>query len=206
LIQLGYQFTNDQDTLRRQLETANMCFLHAPLFHPALKAVVPVRKQLQTKTFFNILGPLVNPVQPHYQLFGTFSMELLRMYQYIMQHTGRRFAIVHALDGYDEVSLTGDFKICTNSAERIMTPAELGLTKVSPQALYGGETADEAGEIFLNILQNKATSAQTDVVVANAGLAISAIKPDQSLADCLAEARESITSGRAYQQLKKLIP
>ncbi len=205
LLQLGYKFTNDQDTLRRQLETANMCFLHAPLFHPALKAVVPVRRQLGTKTFFNMLGPLVNPVQPRFQLFGTFSMELLRMYQYIMQQSGRRFAIVYALDGYDEVSLTGDFKICTNDSERILSPRELGFPLVKQSDLHGGETAQEAGDIFLNVLQNNGTTAQKNAVLANAGLAIQVIRPDRSLEECIAEARESIESGRAYQLLRKLL-
>lgn len=205
LMALGYEFTNDADTLRRQLDEANMCFLHAPLFHPAMKEVVPVRKNLGTKTFFNMLGPLVNPLQPKYQLFGTFSMELSRMFQYIMQHSGRRFAIVYALDGYDEVSLTGDFKLRTNDSERIVTPRDLGLEQVTPEALYGGETAEEAAQIFTDVLQNKATEAQKNVVIANAGLAIQLIHPEQSLDDCLAEARESIASGKAYQGLQRLI-
>lgn len=205
LIQLGYRFTNEQDTLRRQLERCNMCFLHAPLFHPALKVVVPVRKQLGTKTFFNILGPLVNPVQPKYQLFGTSSMELLRMYQYVMQQSGRRFTILYSIDGYDEVSLTGDFKICTNDRERILSPHDLDLNQVQAAELYGGETAEDAAEIFLNILQDKATPAQKQVVLANTGLAIHTVKPEQSLQDCIGEARESIESGRAYALLKKLL-
>jgi anthranilate phosphoribosyltransferase len=205
LMELGYEFTNDQDTLRRQLEKANMCFLHAPLFHPAMKEVVPVRKQLGMKTFFNMLGPLVNPLQPKYQLFGTFSMELSRMFQYIMQHTGRRFAIVYALDGYDEISLTGDFKLRTNDSERIISPKMMGHRQVDPQELYGGETAEEAATTLLNVLQDKATPAQKAVVTANAGLAIQVIRPEQSLEDCLAEARESIESGRAYEKLQQLV-
>lgn len=205
LMALGYEFTNDSDTLRRQLDEANMCFLHAPLFHPAMKEVVPVRKDLGTKTFFNMLGPLVNPLQPKYQLFGTFSMELSRMFQYIMQHTGRRFAIVYALDGYDEVSLTGDFKLRTNDSERIVTPRDLGLERVQPEELHGGETAEEAAQIFTNVLQNKATTAQQNVVIANAGLAIQLIHPEKSLEDCLAEARESIESGRAHDGLQRLV-
>lgn len=205
LMELGYEFTNDQDTLRRQLEHANMCFLHAPLFHPAMKEVVPVRKQLGMKTFFNMLGPLVNPLQPKYQLFGTFSMELSRMFQYIMQHTGRRFAIVYALDGYDEISLTGDFKLRTNDSERIISPKMMGYRQIDPQELYGGETAEEAATTLLNVLQDKATPAQKAVVTANAGLAIQVIRPEQSLEDCLAEARESIESGRAYEKLQQLV-
>lgn len=205
LIQLGYEFTNDQDTLRRQLDEAGMCFLHAPLFHPALKAVVPVRRQLGTKTFFNILGPLVNPIQPKYQLFGTFSMELLRMYQYIMQQSGRRFAIVYALDGYDEISLTSDFKWVSNDSERIWSPTELGLKQLSQSDLDGGETSEEAGVIFWNVLKNEATPAQKEVVIANAGMAIQVIKPEQNIEDSFAEARESIESGKALEKLKKLV-
>jgi len=205
LIQLGYQFTNDQDTLRRQLESSNMCFLHAPLFHPALKVAAPVRKQLGTKTFFNMLGPLVNPVQPRFQLFGTFSMELLRMYQYIMQQSGRRFTIVHALDGYDEVSLTGDFKMVSNDSERILAPGDIGTGIIAPEALFGGDTAAEAAGIFLGILQNNCSAAQKEVVAVNAGLAIHTMKPEQSIPDCIAEAMESIESGKAYARLRRLL-
>ena len=205
LIQLGYSFTNDQDSLRRQLDRANMCFLHAPLFHPALKVAGPVRKQLGTKTFFNILGPLVNPVQPRFQMYGTFSMELLRMYQYIMQQSGRRFSIVHALDGYDEVSLTGDFKVVSNESERIFSPADIGVEAVAPEALFGGDTSEEAAGIFLGVLQNACSPAQKQVVAVNAGLAIHTIKPEQSIPDCVAEALESIESGKAYAGLKRLL-
>lgn len=205
LIELGYEFTNKQDTLRQQLDEANMCFLHAPLFHPAMKEVVPVRKQLGMKTFFNMLGPLVNPLQPKYQLFGTFSMELSRMFQYIMQHTGRRFAIVYALDGFDEVSLTGDFKLRTNDSERIISPQMMGYKPINPKELYGGETAAEAAETLVKVLKDEATPAQKAVVTANAALAIKVIRSEQSMEDCLAEAAESIESGRAYAKLKKLV-
>ncbi len=205
LLALGYEFTNDQDKLRRQLDAANLCFLHAPLFHPAMKEVVPIRKDLGMKTFFNMLGPLVNPVQPEYQLFGTFSLELSRMFQYIMQHTGRRFAIVYALDGYDEVSLTGDFKLRTNDSERILSPEDLGKRRYRQSDLFGGNTHEEAAGIFSDVLQNQATPAQMDVVIANAGLAINCLQPDQSLEDSMAEAEESIASGRALDNFKKLL-
>lgn len=205
LIAMGYEFTNDQDKLRRQLDAANICFLHAPLFHPAMKEVVPIRKNMGMKTFFNMLGPLVNPVQPEYQLFGTFSLELSRMFQYIMQHTGRRFAIVYALDGYDEVSLTGDFKLRTNDSERILSPEDLGKKRYSQVDLFGGNTHEEAAEIFTNVLKNQGTPAQMDVVTANAGLAIHCLRPDQSIGDCIAEAQESIASGRALNNFQKLL-
>lgn len=205
LIAMGYEFTNDQDMLRRQLDEANMCFLHAPLFHPAMKEVVPVRKNLGMKTFFNMLGPLVNPIQPKYQLFGTFSLELSRMYQYIMQRTGRRFAIVYALDGYDEISLTGDFKLSTNESERVLSPEDVGKPRLKQEDLFGGNTHEEAATIFRNVLENKATPAQSDVVTTNAGMAIHCIKPQQSFEDCIAEARESIVSGSALRNFKKLV-
>lgn len=202
---LGYQFTNDNDTLRRHLDAAKICFLHAPLFHPAMKEVVPVRKQLGMKTFFNMLGPLVNPVQPAYQLFGTFSLELSRLYHYIMQQTNRRFAIVYALDGYDEISLTGPAKVRTNDSERLLQPADLGMPALDPGDLFGGDTAEEARDIFLGVLDGNGTAAQKNVVLANAGLAIQTIKAEQSLADCIAEARESLESGRAKETLSKLL-
>lgn len=205
LQELGYEFTNDGDTLRRQLDRAGICFLHAPLFHPAMKEVVPVRKQLGMKTFFNMLGPLVNPVQPKYQLFGTFSLELARMYQYIMQQTGRQFSIVYALDGYDEISLTGDAKIRTSDSERLLSPEDMGKKHVKPEELYGGETNEEAAAILLAVLKNKATEAQKDVVTANAGLAIHCIHPEKSVIDCIEEARESIESGRALRVFERLV-
>lgn len=202
---LGYEFTNDGDTLRRQLEEANLCFLHAPLFHPALKEVGQVRKQLGLRTFFNILGPLVNPVQPTHQLYGTSSQELSRMYHYIMQQTGRRFAIVYALDGYDEISLTGKFKVQTNEGELVLEPEDLKQPRLSQQDLHGGGTPEEAARIFMNVLNNEATPAQKAVVTVNAGMAIKTIKPDTTFFECVEEARESIESGRALSNFRKIV-
>ncbi len=202
---LGYEFTADTDTLRRQLDEANICFLHAPLFHPAMKEVVPVRKQLGIKTFFNMLGPLVNPVQPTHQLFGTYSQELSRMYQYIMQETGRRYAIVYALDGYDEISLTGPFRLRTNEEDAVLQPEEMHSPRLSAKELHGGDTAEEAARIFRNVLNDEATPAQKSVVAANAGLAIHCLRPAQPLEDCIAEARESLESGRARQALQRVV-
>lgn len=205
LIALGYEFTNQVDTLKKQLDEANICFFHAPLFHPAMKEVVPVRKQLGMKSFFNMLGPLVNPAQPTHQVYGTFSLELSRLYHYIMQETGKQFTIVYALDGYDEISLTGNTKVRTNKKEMLLSPQDLGKPQYQQQDLYGGETAEDAALIFKNVLSNQGTPAQMDVVMANAGLAIHCIKPEQSLLDCVAEARESIESGRALESLKCLV-
>lgn len=205
LMELGYEFTNDTDVLKKQLDSSNICFLHAPYFHPALKEVAPIRKQLGMKTFFNMLGPLVNPIQPTHQMFGTFSLELSRMYQYIMQPTGRRFSIIYAMDGYDEISLTGAFKLRNSEGEFIISPEDIGLKEIQPEELYGGETAADAATIFKNVLNNKATQAQKDVVLANAGFAIQTIHPEKSIEDCMEEARESIESGSAWQVLKKLL-
>lgn len=205
LLALGYQFTNDTDELRRQLDTANICFLHAPLFHPALKAVVPVRRQLGMKTFFNMLGPLVNPIQPTHQVFGTFSLELSRLYHYVMQATERRYAIVYAMDGYDEISLTGPTKVRTNEQESLLHPADLGLPRVRTEELHGGNSAEEAKRIFISVLEDRATAAQKAVVCANAGLGIHTLRPERSLIDCVAEARAGIESGAAREVLRKLI-
>jgi anthranilate phosphoribosyltransferase len=201
----GYEFTNNQDTLLHQLDHSNICFFHAPLFHPAMKTVGPTRRQLGVKTFFNMLGPLVNPAQPKYQLFGTFSMELSRLYQYILQENEKQFAVVYALDGYDEISLTSDFKVRTHFNEKLFSPSDLGLSKYAQSDLHGGESVKDAAKIFKNVLENKATQAQMDVVVANAGMAISCMKPDDNLTDCMEEARESLVSGSALDSLKKLM-
>ncbi len=202
---LGYQFTNDVDQLNRQLERANICFFHAPFFHPAMKTVAPIRRQLGVKTFFNMLGPLVNPAQPTYQLLGVFNLELSRLYQYIFQQTKRQYAIVYALDGYDEVSLTGNFKLRTNAGEFTMQPADLGKPRLQAEDLHGGNTVPEAARIFTTILEGQGSAAQNDVVSANAGLAIHCIRPDLSLVDCVEAARDSILGGHALAKFKALL-
>ncbi|MBL7815898.1 MAG: anthranilate phosphoribosyltransferase [Saprospiraceae bacterium] len=203
---LGYQFTNDTDKLKRQLDKANICYFHAPFFHPALKTVGPIRKQLSVKTFFNMLGPLVNPAQPKYQLSGVFSLELARLYQYIFQQIpNKQFAIVHALDGYDEVSLTGDFKVKMNHFEATLSPLSIGKKQLTQESLFGGDTVEEAGTIFMSILRGQGTQAQVDAVTANAGIAIHCIKPQTSLIDCIAEADEALKSGQALSALERLI-
>jgi anthranilate phosphoribosyltransferase len=203
---LGYTFSNDIDKLKRQLDQANICYLHAPLFHPALKTVGPIRKQLSVKTFFNMLGPLVNPAQPKYQLTGVFSLELARLYQYIFQQIpNKQYAIIYALDGYDEVSLTGDFKLKMNHKEAVISPQSIGKQLVTPESLFGGDTVPEAGDIFMRILRGQGTQAQNDAVEVNSGLAIHTIKPHVSLVDCIAEAEESLKSGKALGAFEKLI-
>ena len=202
---LGYQFTNDEDRLKQQLDRANVCFFHAPFFHPAMKAVAPVRRQMGVKTFFNMLGPLVNPAQPKYNLLGVFSMELSRLYQYVLQQTDRAYAIVYALDGYDEISLTGKAKVRTNHAEHIYGPEDFGQKKLQQSQLFGGDTVEEAAQIFTSVLKNTCTDAQRSVVATNAGLAIHCMNPNQSLQDCIAEAENSLISQKALTQFKKLI-
>ena len=205
LLALGYNFSNDPEELKKQLDTSNICFLHAPFFHPALKIVSPLRKELGVKTFFNMLGPLVNPVQPTHQVFGTFSLELARMYHYIMQTTERRFSIVYSLDGYDEISLTGAFKLRNSEGEKILSPDDLGFNEIEPEDLFGGNSDKEAAEIFLNVLKNEATVPQKNVVLANAALGILTIHPEKSWENCIHEAKESIESGNALKVLKSII-
>lgn len=202
---LGYRFTSDVGELQRKIETAGICFLHAPLFHPAMKNVGPIRKELGVKTFFNLLGPMVNPAQPKTQLVGVFSLELARLYAYLYQRTDKQFMVLHSLDGYDEISLTGSFKAISNKTETLMTPADLGFDTVTPAALSGGETADDAARIFLNVLTNEGTSAQTHAVLANAAMALLTAEKVTTPADAVAMARESLESGRAKEAFEKLM-
>jgi len=203
---LGYKFTTDNDVLNRQLDAANICFLHAPLFHPSLKNVGPVRRQLKLKTFFNMLGPLVNPAQPKYQLAGVFNLELARLYKYVFQKMpDKRFAIVYSLDGFDEVSLTSDFILMMNEMQATLTPEQLGAKRLKLMDLYGGETVLEAAQIFTTILDGKGTAAQNSVVTANAGVAIHCIHPEWTLQKCIGHAEESLKSGAAKSKLQKLL-
>jgi len=201
---LGYEFTNDAGVLRKQLEDSNLCFLHAPFFHPAMKTVAPIRRQLGIKTFFNMLGPLVNPIQPQHNLLGVYNQELSRLYQYILQKEARNFSVVYALDGYDEISLTGPVSIRTRGTEKIYVPENFGFAPLKPAELFGGDTVPEAAKIFTNVLENKGTVAQKNVVLANAGMAIQSFEPDWSMLDCVAKAHESLTSGNAYKILKTI--
>lgn len=203
--QLGYRFKNDKDALRREVEESNICFLHAPLFHPALKTVGPIRKNLGMRTFFNMLGPMVNPVNPRYQLVGVFSLEMARVYNYLLQETGNPFTIIHGLDGYDEISLTNDTKVITNEGERIMTPEQLGKRMVSAADLHGGATVEEAARIFLSIIKGEGTWAQNAVVMANAAMGLYCTGNYASYADAYQAAIDSLESGKAYGSLEKLI-
>ncbi len=202
---LGYQFSNDKSELQRQLDEANICFLHAPLFHPAMKTVAPIRRALGVKTFFNMLGPLTNPANPRFQSVGVFSLELARLYGYLYQNTDKQYSIIHALDGYDEISMTGDFKVINNQGESYYNMEELGFTPISALDLTGGETIADAAQIFLSILNNQGTDVQNNVVLTNAAFAIRTFNPEKSFGDCFYEAESSLMEGKALRSFQKLI-
>ena len=203
--QLGYTFTNENAVLQNQIDEANICFLHAPLFHPALKIVAPIRKNLGVRTFFNMLGPLVNPAIPDYQLVGVFSLEMARIYNYLLQQSDTNFTIIHGLDGYDEISLTNDTKVITNEGEKILTAEYLGKRTVTAQDIYGGNSVEEAAKIFLQILKGKGTWAQNAVVIANAAMALQCIEGYKNYEECYSLAVESLESGKALDALNKLV-
>ncbi len=201
----GYTFTNDLDVLKKQMDRCGICFMHAPLFHPAMKNVAPIRKELGLKTFFNMLGPMINPARPKKQMVGVFSLELARLYGYLYQQTEKDFMIVHSLDGYDEISLTSGFKMISNKKEQLIEPEDLGFKQYRQEELHGGATLEDSARIFTNVLENKATEAQTQVVLANAGLGIWCAKPHLSSEEAIAEAKESMESGKAFSVFKKLL-
>jgi len=203
--QLGYKFKNDQQQLRKEIEEANICFMHAPLFHPALKAVAPIRKNLGLRTFFNMLGPMVNPSSPEFQLVGVYNLEMARIYNYLLQQTGKAFTIIHNLDGYDEISLTNDTKVITREGDKIRTPIELGKRFVEPESIYGGNTTEEAANIFRKIIQGEGTWAQNAVVLANAAMALHCTGIYKKYDEAYHAAVESLDNGKAYEVLQKLI-
>jgi len=202
---LGYKFSSNRDKLRSEIDKTGICFLHAPLFNPAMKNIAPVRKALKIKTFFNMLGPMVNPAFPRKQLIGVYSLELARMYNYLFQESDKQYSIVHSLDGYDEISLTSDFKVILNGIERIFTPELLDYEKIISSDLYGGTTVKDSVGIFINILQGKGTKAQNNVVVVNSQMALKCCLPGNSLEECRAIAEEALFSGEAFSSLNKLI-
>ena len=201
---LGVKFSNNEDFLKRCLDKAGICILHAPLFHPAMKHVAPIRKELGVKTFFNMLGPLVNPSFPKNQMLGVFSLELLRLYSFLYQNTDKNYNIVYALDGYDEISLTGKAKIVSNHTEKLFSPEDLGLIKIKQEDIFGGNTVKDAAKIFVDIINGKGTDPQNSVVCANAGLAIATTK-QISHQEGFELAKESLFSGKAKTSLDKLI-
>jgi anthranilate phosphoribosyltransferase len=201
----GYKFTNDINQLRQSLELANIFFMHAPLFHPAMKNVAPIRKELGVKTFFNMLGPMVNPALPPRQLVGVFNLELARLYGYLYQKLDRDFVILHDLQGYDEISLTGPFKVFTNSGERLYEPSDLGLNALIYNDIRGGATVEESAGIFMTILSGKGTDAQNAVVAANAGMSLFAGHQDVPIKKQVKQALEVLKSGEALTRFDKLM-
>jgi anthranilate phosphoribosyltransferase len=202
--QLGYTFKKDSGLLKKELEEANICFLHAPLFHPALKVVGPIRKNLGVRTFFNMLGPMVNPASPAYQLVGVYNPEMARIYNYLLQQGSSAFTIIHSLDGYDEISLTGDVKVITRSGEKIYNAEALGKRTVSAADLHGGNSVEEAARIFLTILKGEGTWAQNAVVLANAAMALQCTGRFTNYDACYQQAVESLESGNAFRCLQKI--
>ncbi|WP_181213901.1 anthranilate phosphoribosyltransferase [Phocaeicola faecicola] len=201
----GVRFTADPDRLKASIEGCGIAYLHAPLFNPAMKAVAAIRKELGVRSIFNLLGPLINPSLPEKQLLGVADLQLMRLYTNTLQRLGIEFAVVNNLDGYDEISLTDEFKIMTNRYETIRKPSDLGFTLARQEDLYGGKDVAEAARIFDNVLENKATKAQTDCVLINASFAIQVLEPQLSIEECVARSRRSLTSGEALRTFRKFI-
>ncbi len=202
---LGHTFTNDPALLRKNLEEAGICFLHAPLFHPAMKNVAPIRRELGVKTFFNMLGPMVNPAQPKNQLVGVFNLELARLYAYLYQKTSKNYTVLHALEGYDEVSLTCDFKTFGNRGEQVVKVEELGFSRIDPGAIAGGSSVKESADIFMSVLKGEGTAEQTNVVLANAAIALQTIHQEKSFGDCFYEAEAALLGGKALKSFQSLV-
>lgn len=200
----GIKFTNDADFLKRCLDEAGICVLHAPLFHPAMKNVGPIRRELGVKTFFNMLGPMVNPAFPENQLVGVFNLELARLYGYLYQDTKKNFTILHSIDGYDEISLTGNTKAIRNNSERMLTAEDFGVHTIKQEDIYGGDTIESSAAIFKKVISGKGTEAQNNVVCANAGMAIATVKNLEPKAG-FELAKEALLSGKGLERLNKLI-
>ena len=205
LAYFGYQFTSNMDEIKRGLDEAGICFLHAPLFHPAMKNVAPIRKELGVKTFFNMLGPMVNPSLPRKQLVGVFSLELARLYGYLYQEMEGRFSILHSLDGYDEISLTGPFKMISNSGEKLISPENMGFQKLDAQSIVGGDTVEESAKIFEKILRGEGTNSQNSVVIANSAAALVTARPGLDFPEAVSIAKESLLSGKALNVFNGLV-
>ena len=203
--QHGVKFTTDISKLERSLAETNISYLHAPLFNNALKVVAPVRKALGVRTFFNMLGPVVNPIKPKRSVLGVFNLKMARMYYYMYQQTDCDFSIVHGLDGYDEISLTGEFKIISKQGEKICSPEELDFERCTEKDLDGGCTPEQASGIFDDVINNSASAAQKNAVIANSAVAIQTINKNLSIEECISQARESIDSGRAKKTFSKFL-
>lgn len=200
--QLGIKFTNEVDKLEQSLDTTNLTFLHAPLFNDAMKAVAPVRKDLGVRSFFNMLGPIVNPIRPKYTVLGVFNLRMARMYHYTYQQTDTNYSIVHSIDGYDEISLTDNFKVINGKGEKIYTPEELMFNRYEQSALYGGNTPKEAAQIFIDVINNKGTEAQKNAVIANSAIAINTLCPLKTIEECIDEAKAVFDNGKLLETFK----
>ncbi|HCE58620.1 MAG TPA: anthranilate phosphoribosyltransferase [Prolixibacteraceae bacterium] len=199
---LGYKFSNDPEKLKSDLDKGNFCFFHAPLFHPAMKYIAPVRRALKVQTFFNILGPMVNPSSPKFQVLGVNNRENFNHYKNVYETLDVNYAIINSTDGYDEISLTDDTFVATNHREICITPSDFGFEKIHPEKIFGGNSVDEAAKIFLNILEGTGTTEQTNVVIANAAVGLNVVFPEKDLKTCVGMAAESLKSGRALAKLK----
>jgi len=201
----GFRFTNKKDLIEESMEKTGICFLHAPLFHPAMKSIAPIRRELGIKTFFNMLGPLVNPCRPNIQMIGVFNLELARLYYHLFQESGGRYVILHSLDGYDEISLTHTVKIFQNQGESILDPLLFHSRVFHPEEVAGGKSMEESAGLFMKILNGEGTEAQSRVVLANTAMAITCIKPEKSLEEALQEAEISLKDKRALERFNKLL-
>ena len=201
----GYKFSNEADKLRNEIEKANICYLHAPLFHPAMKSVGPVRKSLKVKTFFNILGPMVNPCRPKNQLIGVYSEEVMDLYNNVYKDTDINYCIIYCLNGYDEISLTGKFRVVSNFSDDIFSPEDMNLKITVHNDLYAGKTVEEAVEIFDKIINGNGTESQNSVVIANAAMALKCINGERPIEECVQQAQGSLLEKKALGALKKLM-
>lgn len=199
---LGYEFSNNTDKLKNDLEKGRFCFLHAPLFHPAMKHIAPVRRALKVPTFFNILGPMANPAVPRYQVLGVNNNENFEHYKNVYRTLNVNFAILNSVDGYDEISLTADTHLATKSEDKLLSPAEFGMPQIAPEKLFGGNSVEDAAKIFIDVLKGNGTAEQTNVVLANAAISLQVVFPDKPLTECVEMARESLLGGKALKMLE----
>ncbi|MGB0837777.1 MAG: anthranilate phosphoribosyltransferase [Flavobacteriaceae bacterium] len=202
---LGYKFTKDTSALKTQLDQAGICFLHAPLFHPAMKVVAPIRRSLGLKTFFNMLGPLVNPSRPQNQLVGVFNLEVARAYNYMLQKSDVNYGVLYSVDGYDEISLTSDFKLINRHKEALVSPEDLGLKTIRQEDIFGGNSVPEAAKIFVDIIEGKGTEAQNNVVLTNAAIALQTVDDKLDFTSAFEKAHVSLSQGYAAKALTQIV-
>ncbi len=205
LEKLGYKFSNDSSKLEKELNELNICFLHAPLFHPALKNVGAIRKQLGIKTIFNTLGPLVNPAKTKKQFVGVYNLKLARLYHYLLQQDKKNYVVVHSVDGYDEISLTANVQYLSSRGENLLNPTDFGFEMLTQESLFGGDTLEQARDIFVDVISNKGTQAQNNAVIANAAAGIQCFEDKKTLLECVSIAQETLKSGKANELLKKIV-